>query len=179
VRWALLEGFREGALGLFPDLSVGGGVRTLTGTSKFYLTTVGFDIRASKPIALADSAQLIPSLGFQRLVIFADSNVLDATPNVDAAAQCGDQGPDPNTGEPRCRNTLSNGSANSSDFANNFTFQKVRVHRNRGMVALNYKYEAIWLGSQFAFDVNEPKDENPILVGSRQWTLSFEAGVSF
>ena len=41
LRWSLLEGFRTGALGLLPDVSVGGGVRTLTGTSKFYLTTVG------------------------------------------------------------------------------------------------------------------------------------------
>ena len=36
-----------------------------------------------------------------------------------------------------------------------------------------------WLGSQVAFDITEPKDENPFLAGSRQWTLSFEAGVHF
>lgn len=179
VRWALLEGFREGALGLFPDLSIGAGVRTITGTSKFYLTTVGFDIRASKPIALADSAQLIPSVGFQRLIVFADSNVLDATPNVDALEQCGFDGTDPNTGAPRCRNKLPTGADNNVDYANTFTFDKVRVHRNRAMIGLNYRYEIIWLGSQLAFDVNEPKDENPILVGSRQWTLSFEGGVHF
>ena len=47
------------------------------------------------------------------------------------------------------------------------------------MIALNYKYEIVWLGSQIAFDINEPKDENPGLVGKRQWTLSFEGGVHF
>ena len=179
LRWSLLEGFRTGALGYLPDVSLGGGVRTLTGTSRFYLTTVGIDARVSKPITLADSAQLIPSLGFQRLVIFGDSSVVDATPTVDALQQCGYQGPDPQTGAPVCRNKLPNGADANTDFANTFTFDKVRVHRNRGLVGLNYRYELVWLGSQFAFDLTDPRDENPGLVGSRQWTLSFEAGVHF
>ncbi len=179
IRWSMLEGFRTGALGYLPDISLGGGVRTVTGTSRFYLTTLGIDVRASKPITLADSAQLIPSLGFQRLIIFGDSNVVDSTPNVDAAAQCGFAGLDATTGSPSCRNKLPNGADANNDFANNVTFDKVRVHRNRGMVALNYRYEIVWLGSQIAFDLSEPKDENPGLVGKRQWTLSFEGGVHF
>jgi hypothetical protein len=61
LRWSLMEGFRTGALGLLPDISLGGGVRTLTGTSKFYLTTVGIDVKMSKPITLQDSAVLIPT----------------------------------------------------------------------------------------------------------------------
>ena len=179
LRWSLMEGFRTGALGLLPDVSLGAGVRTLTGTSKFHLTTVGIDVKMSKPVTLADSAQLIPTIGYQRLMIFGDSNVVDSTPNVDAAQACGYDGPDPVTGSPRCRNKLANGSDDSADFSNSFTFQKVRVHRHRGIVGLNYRYELIWLGSQFAFDLTEPKDENPFLVGNRQWTLSFEAGVFF
>jgi hypothetical protein len=179
IRWSMLEGFRTGALGFMPDISVGTGVRTLTGSSRFYLTTIGIDVRASKPIALADSAQLIPSIGFQRLMIFGDSNVVDSTPNVDAVAQCGYAGLDPGTGAPTCRNKLTNGTDSNADFSNNFTFDKVRIHRNRGMVALNYRYEIVWLGSQVAFDLTNPKDENPVLVGKRQWTLSLEAGVHF
>lgn len=179
LRWSLLEGFREGGLGLFPDVSVGGGVRTVSGTSKFYLTTAAFDVKLSKPIALADSAQVIPSVGYQRLVIFGDSNVVDSTPNVDALQQCGYDGPNPVNGSPVCRNRLPNGQEANTDFGNNFTFEKVRVHRNRGMFAMHYRYELVWLGGQFAVDINEPKDENPNLVGSRQWTLSFEGGVFF
>lgn len=179
LRWSLLEGFREGALGLLPDVSVGGGVRTVSGTSKFYLTTAAFDVKLSKPIPLADSAQLIPSVGYQRVVIFADSNVVDATPNVDALEQCGYDGPSPVNGSPLCRNKLPSGQDANTDFGNNFTFEKVRVHRNKGMFAMHYRYELIWLGSQFAFDINEPKDENPNLIGNRQWTLSFEGGVFF
>lgn len=179
LRWSLLEGFREGVLGYLPDVSLGGGVRTLTGTSRFYLTTLGVDVKLSKPIPLADSAQLIPTLGFQRLMIFGDSNVVDSTPNVDALDQCGFDGPNPTTGAPSCRNRYSNGQEANGDFANSFTFQKVRTHRNRALIGLHYKYEILWLGSQFAFDLSHPRDENPVLVGGRQWTLSFELGASF
>jgi len=179
LRWSLMEGFRTGALGLLPDVSIGGGVRTITGTSRFYLTTVGIDVKMSKPITLQDSAVLIPTIGYQRVIIFGDSNVVDSTPNVDALGQCGSQGSDPATGAPICKNKLANGTDNNGDFANSFTFEKVRVHRNRGLVGLNYRYEVMWLGSQIAFDINDPKDENPFLVGGRQWTLSFEGGVFF
>jgi hypothetical protein len=150
----------------------------VTGTSRFYLTTVGIDGRISKPITLQDSSVIIPSIGYQRLIILGDSNVLDATPNVDAVSQCGFGGLDAQ-GAPTCKNKLANGQDNNGDFANNFTFNKVRIHRNRGMVALNYRYEIVWLGSQVAFDITDPKDENPGIVGKRQWTLSFEGGVHF
>ncbi len=178
VRWSLMEGFRTGPLGYVPDLSIGTGVRTVTGTSKFYLTTVGIDVKLSKPFTLPDGGQIIPTLGFQRLLIFADSTVLDGTPNTDALAQCGYQGPDPQTGTPTCANKLPNGADANTDFVNNFTFSKVRVHRSRGLIGAFYKYEHIWAGTQMAFDLTSPGDENA-LVGSRQWTLSFEGGVSF
>jgi hypothetical protein len=179
LRWAPLEGFRTGALGLLPDISVGGGVRTLTGTSRFYLTTVGLDVRISKHVNIEDSAQIIPQIGFQRLIIFGDSNVVDATPNVDPVQQCGQTGNNPQTGAPICSNKLPNGADANHDYANNFTFDKVRVHRNKVIFALNYKYELLWLGSQIGFDFNLPKDEDTSLVGKRQWTLTFEAGVNF
>lgn len=179
VRWSMLEGFRTGALGVLPDISIGGGVRTLTGSSRFYLTTIGMDIRASKPIALQDMSQIIPQIGFQRLFIFGDSNVVDSTPNVDALAQCGASGVDPTTGALACRNKLPNGTDANTDLANNFTFDKVRLHRWRAMLGLNYRYEIVWLGSQFAFDLTDPGKENPGIVGPRQWTLSFEGGVHF
>lgn len=179
LRWSMLEGFRTGVLGYVPDIAVGAGVRTLTGTSRFYLTTVGIDVRASKPITLADSAQLIPSLGIQRLVILGDSNVVDATPNVDALAQCGFGGLGPVSGAPICNNKLPNGADANVDLANNISFQRARIHRTRGMLGLHYRYDMAWLGSQIALDLTNPSDENPNLVGQRQWTLSFEGGVHF
>lgn len=178
LRWAVLEGFRTGALGLLPDVSVGGGVRTLTGTSKLYLTTAAFDVKLSKPIPLADTAELTIHAGFQRLYIFGDSGVLDSSPNVDPLQQCGWAGTDARTGAPICRNKLSNGQDASTDFANNFTFSPVRLHRNRGIFGATYRYEFIHLGSQIAFDISPPK-QNGGVVGPHQWTLSFEGGVHF
>ena len=179
VRWSLLEGFRTGALGIFPDVSVGGGVRTVTGTSKFHLTTVGIDAQVSKPIPIGDASTLTPVVGYQRLIILGDSNIVDLTPNVDPLQQCGYAGPDPSSGAPTCRNKLSNGADNNSDFNNNVTFDKVRVQRNRGILGLNYKYEVLYLATQIAFDLTAPSDWDPALSDARQWTLSFEGGVSF
>jgi hypothetical protein len=179
VRWALMEGFRTGALGLLPDISVGTGVRTMMGNPKLYLTTVGMDVKASKPINLADSAQLTPAIGYQRLIIFGDSNVVDFTPNVDAQRECGFSGSNPETGAPVCNHKLSNGADNNGDFNNNVSFNKVRIHRHRALASVNYKYEFIYVGTQFAIDINLPKDEQSDVVGGRQWTLSLEAGTFF
>lgn len=179
LRWSLLEGFRTGVLGSFPDVSVGAGVRTITGTSKFSLTTVGIDVKLSKPIPIADQASIIPSIGYQRLIIFGDSAVQDLTPNTDALRECGYNGPDPQTGSPSCRNKLSNGTDNSADFANYATFDKVRIHRHRIMAGLHYRYELLYVGGQFLMDATPPDSENPGLSSSRQWTLSLEGGVFF
>jgi hypothetical protein len=179
LRWAPLEGFRTGALGYLPDIAIGGGVRTLAGTGKLTLTTVGVDVQISKPIAIADVMKLTPYAGFQRLYVFADSNTVDLTPNVDAMQQCGFEGRDPTTGAPLCRNTLSNGTAANGDFNNNVVFEKVRTHRNRMILGFNLRYEFVYFASQVLFDLTAPSDENPGLSGTRQWTLSFEGGVYF
>ena len=78
-----------------------------------------------------------------------------------------------------CRNKLSNGADNNGDFNNNMTFDKVRIHRHRGIVGVNYRYEILYLAGQFAFDLTNPADENPGIIGDRQWTMSLEAGVFF
>jgi hypothetical protein len=180
VRWAPFEGFRTGAGGILPDISVGGGVRTVLGTDKFTLTTVGLDAEMSKPIPIGSTVTLTPWVGFQRLWIFGDSTVIDSTPNVDALAQCGYAGADPTTGQPICNNKLPSGADNNFDFNNNFTFDKVRVDRNRGSVGLDFRYEMLHLAGQFMFDLTDPTGENQTyLQSTRQWTVSIEAGVYF
>ncbi len=180
IRWAPFEGFRTGAGGVLPDLSVGGGVRTVMGTDKFTLTTVGLDAELSKPIPIASTFTLTPYVGYQRLWVFGDSTVVDATPNVDAVDQCGFTGPDPVTGQPMCKNALPSGAPNNSDFNNDFVFAKVRTERNRGIVGLDFKYEMLHLAGQFLFDLTDPTAENQaFLQSTRQWTISLEAGVYF
>jgi hypothetical protein len=180
VRWAPLEGFRTGALGILPDFSVGGGVRTLLGTDKFTLTTVGLDAQLSKPIPIADRMVLTPIVGFQRIWIFGDSSIIDSTPNTDPINQCGFQGTDKTSGGPVCRNTLSNGAPANGDFNNNFVFSKVRTTRNRLVFGLNYKFEMFFLAGQFLFDLTSPQaDSQEILQSSRQWTMTYEIGAFF
>jgi hypothetical protein len=185
VHWALLEGYRTGVLGYLPDIAVGGGVRTLGGSSKFFLTTVGIDAQISKPFALADSAVLTPYIGAQRLIIFADSTVVDLTPNVDPLAQCGYRGQSPSDGTPICANKLRTGSGkmidNNADFDNSVTFQKARVHRWRGLAGLTYRYEILYLAGQYAMDLEDPSTENANIgiSGASQWTVSLETGVFF
>jgi len=191
LRWAILEGYRTGALGYLPDVSIGAGVRTIGGSPKFFLTTVGLDAQVSKPFAVADSAVLTPYLGVQRVIIFADSSVVDLTPTTDPLNQCGYLGPNlpgnknapgnlgsgqlPNDGTPVCK------TGNVSDFNNDTTFRKARIHRWRGMLGLNYRFEILYLAAQFAIDMTDPGAENGVIGvnGSRQWTTSLEAGVSF
>jgi hypothetical protein len=205
VRWALLEGFRTGLLGYVPDFSIGGGVRTVGGSPKFFLTTVGIDAQLSKPITLEDSAVLTPYIGAQRVIIFADSTVVDFAPNYDPLQpgkpwSCGWLGPNipdnkysnpalgklgngqpPNDGTPICENKLSNGAANNSGFNDYNTFAKARIHRWRGIAGLNYRFEVMYLAAQFAMDVTDPSAENANMgiSGDKQWTMSLEAGVSF
>lgn len=179
IRWAVLEGFRTGLLGYVPDISVGSGVRTLGGSSKFFLTTIGIDAQISKQIAIADTGKLTPYLGVQRVIIFADSTIIDTTPNVDPLQRCGYLGADPKTGAPMCRNKLSNGADDNGDFNNNVTFNKARIHRWRGIVGLNYRYEVLYVAGQFMTDLTDPSAENDGLFGGKQWTTVLEAGVFF
>jgi hypothetical protein len=190
IHWAILEGFRTGILGYLPDIAVGGGVRTVGGASTFFLTTVGIDGQISKPIALADSAVITPYVGVQRLIIYADSTVVNLAPTVDPMTVCGYQGTNvpgnpnvPNggvggsyTGAPVCKNP-----GGATAFNNLTTLEKDTMERWRGIVGLTYKYEVLYLAGQFAMDLEDPSAENGNLgvSGAKQWTLSFEAGVSF
>jgi len=176
VRWALLEGFRTGWPSYLPDVSVGGGVRTLTGTSKFSLTSVGIDGQISHPFTLADTSVLTPYLGYQRLYIFGDSSTVDLTPNTDALKACGYTGNNPSTGSPVCANNIPGTNVpNSADYNNTTTFASVRTNRDRGIIGMNYRYEVLHLAGQFMFDLNQLPGQSSLA----QWTISLEAGVFF
>jgi hypothetical protein len=202
VHWAVLEGYRTGVLGYLPDISVGGGVRTLSGQQEYYLTTVGIDGELSKPIALADSAVLTPYIGVQRLIIYANSSIVNLVPSVDPLKDCGYQGTNTTTGpvngvapgQPFCSHKLLNGAANDGAFNNQAVFQKQTFNTWRGIAGLTYRYELLYVAGQFALDMEDASAENSnlqggpfangsattwALSGGRLWTLSLEAGVFF
>jgi hypothetical protein len=190
LRWSLLEGFRTGALGVLPDVAIGGGVRTITGTPQVQLTVASADAMLSKPIAIAGSSVLTPHLGYQLLRIFGDSGLIDATPNTDALAACNYQGQNvpfglpgdtgtspPYTGQPIC----SGGS--SEDLNNTRVLSKARITRHRIVAGVSYRYEMLLMGAQLATDLVDPEAASgsapPGSSAPRQSTVAVQLGVAF
>jgi hypothetical protein len=193
VRMSLLEGFRQGVLGVLPDLAAGAGVRTVTGTPQLQLTVLGIDGQISKPLALADSSVLTPYVGYQWIRIFGDSGLIDTTPNTDPVGLCGYQGPNipgtPGTpvntaggqkawdGQPVC-----NGGT-PLDFNNTFVFDAVRLTRHRLILGAQYRYEMVALGLQYLTDLTDPAaangDDKDLRGIPRQYTFSVQLGAVF
>lgn len=167
VRMSLLEGFRKGALGILPDLAAGGGVRTISGTPQFNLTVASFDVQISKNLPIAESSILIPYVGFQYLWIFGDSGTVDSTPKTDPLGYCNFSGTNvPGNSDPKKTvggNAYYDGQPNcqggaATDFNSTFTFNNVRVSRQRLVAGLNYRFEYVYLGGQFMTDIVKPED---------------------
>jgi len=193
IRMALLEGFRQGVLGVLPDLAVGGGVRTITGSTQLQLTTVGVDGQISKPLPLADSSVLTPYVGYQYVWIFGDSGLIDTTPNTDPVGLCGyagnnvpgtpgtpvetSAGNKPYDGQPVCDG------GTPLDFNNTFVFSKVRLHRQRIILGANYRWEMVMLGVQYLTDISDPAkangDDTDLQDVPRQYTISVQLGAMF
>ncbi len=191
VRLSLLEGFRTGIGGILPDLAVGAGVRTITGTPQLQLTVAGLDVQISKPLPIQDTQVLTPYIGYQHLWMFADSGLVDLTPGTDALRYCNYAGQNaPGTTDPDAAQADSGGpickGGSPLDFNNNAVFQSARLERHRLIFGLNYRYEMVMLGGQFLIDALPPEDAQNAdadaltLQGEdRQYTMSFELGAMF
>lgn len=196
LRWSLLEGFRTGAPGVLPDIAVGGGVRTITGTNQYQLTVAGLDVQASKPLPIADSSIITPYIGYQYVWIFGDSGVIDLTPGTDAVGYCGYTGDNiPGSGDPN--KTTPGGDSiydgqpvcaggSPGDFNNNIVFDEARLERQRMIFGVSYQYEMVALGAQFITDIVDPADaqnddaDKEVLDGeARQWSIVIELGAVF
>lgn len=174
IRLSLLEGFREGIGGIFPDVAAGGGVRTITGVSAFQLSVASVDVQISKPLPIADSSIITPWIGWQMVFMFADSNLIDLTPATDPVNYCNftginvpgnpdttrdDKTPGPGAGQPA--NQVFDGQpvcagGSPIDFNNNVVFQKARFERQRLNFGLSYQYEMVQAGFQFMTDIVDP-----------------------
>lgn len=189
VRWSLFEGFRTGIPAIFPELAVGGSVRTITGTDQLQLTVVGVDGQLSKPIPIAGVMVLTPWIGYQFIRIFGDSGLIDLTPNTDAVTYCGYKGnntpatKDPSKqfadGQPVC-------TGSNADFNNTTVFNPARLNRHRIVAGLQARVQMVMLGFQFMYDVVDPAAANKPSSGenlyqdvARQATISFDLGAVF
>jgi len=196
LRLSILEGFRSGIPGFIPDVAIGGGVRTISGTSQLQLTVSSLDVQISKPIPIASAVVVTPYVGYQLLWIFGDSNVIDFTPKTDPFAQCnyagvnapGQSAPNPiptggaeYTGQPQCTN-----GGQVWDFNNNRVFDSARLRRQRLIVGANLRYEVLMFGAQLISDLVPPPDAQSSNVSKdalrgekRQYTGVLELGLIF
>jgi len=206
IRWALLEGFRTGILGVFPDISIGAGVRTITGTPEFQLTVASGDGMVSKPIPIADSSVFTPYIGYQFIRIFGDSGLIDPTPATDAIGYCNYQGqkvpggtvdplhpppagtpvmpPPPHNGQPVC-GSGNNTDGSPDDLNNTKIFQKTRITRHRLIAGVSWRYEMVTIGGQFITDLIDPGSANSgdeataLSSVGRQNTIAIQVGTAF
>jgi hypothetical protein len=167
VRMSLLEGFRTGAAGILPDVAIGSGVRTITGTEQLQLTTVGLDVQVSKPLPIAGQSVITPWIGYQYLWIFGDSGLVDTTPATDAVGYCQTSGPNvPGNPDPTKRSGQNNvydgqpvcAGGSPLDFNNNVVFTPARLERQRLMFGVDYRYEMISFGFEAITDIVSPAD---------------------
>jgi len=204
VRMSLLEGFRTGIPAIFPEIAVGGSVRTIAGTREFQLTVAGFDGQISKPIPIGGTVVLTPYVGYQWIRIFGDSGLIDLTPNTDAVDYCGFTGtntpatPDPSKpgrdGQPVCTY------GTSADFNNTAVFNPVRLTRHRLDFGMQFRFQMIKIGGHFVTDLVSPEEANQgadyeiatpdpnddpnatvnkFAGVAKQWTLAFDIGAVF
>lgn len=176
VRWSLFEGFRLENTGFyFPSLSVRGSVQTLIGDSELNITVPAVDVTLGERFVVADTVEISPYLGAQLAWIFADTELVDLTPERDAFADCRPDPALPTTGTPPyC-------TGEPDDINNNAVFDSLRSMRARLFVGTQVRYEWFALTAAFAFDVVTPGEldgEVPADV-PRQWQVDVGAGVSY
>lgn len=193
VKWALFEGFRYG-LGILPDVAVRGMVNTMVGEPEFNVTVPSFDVVVSKRITVAGTGTITPMISYQLAWIFADSELVDLTPDIDAFDEClpasdaattvcsrptpdrdGDgeadpvEHPDGSTYWP------------GEDYNNNTTFDQLRALRQRLVLGVQGQYQALTLTASFAFDLQKPGDQDEEVPDGlpRQWSVAAGAGLQF
>lgn len=182
VRWSLFEGFRLEHTGFyFPSLSIRGSVQTLVGDSELNVTVPAIDVTLGERFVVGDTVEISPYIGGQIGWIFADSELVDLTPERDAVAECN---PDPfppgdpmHTGSstpPYCRGA-------PDDINNNVVFDSLRSMRARLFAGTQVRYEWFALTAAFSFDLMTPHELDAEVPAAlpRQWQVDVGAGVSY
>jgi hypothetical protein len=169
------EGFRK-----WFDVSFGGYVHTLTGTSKVKVTVPAFDIAVSRQFAIANTVVFQPYVGWQMLWINADSGVVDTTPKTDGLGNCNARPANAaeraagDTGEFHCQGraggAITGDAANGSpealaklDLNNNVVFQNMRSYRRqRAFAGLAWRWENLSvILPHVMYDLIDPADGAP------------------
>ena len=160
-------------------------MQTLVGDAEFNATTVAVDLTISNSVILGDQFELSPYLAGQLSWAFADTELVDLTPERDAFTECN---PDP-------ASTLSNPCRGSgADYNHNVVFPSIRTMRPRMVFGLQGRYEVFTLTGAFSFDLLTPSEmdsalpqpvRDPVTAGllspgiDRQWRFDFGLGLVY
>ncbi len=170
VKWALIEGYRRWAL---PDLAVRAAANTLVGDSQMSMVAIAADLIVSKNIVVARAMQIAPYAGGGVGVIFASSELVDLTPNIDATRCAAGQDPACDTLAPNDRR---------DDIGHDQAFKELTLTRTRAFVGFQLRYRVFAFASEFAFDIVPPRtaDKDAGSGGlARQWTVNLAPSLSF
>lgn len=170
IRWALFEGFRRDGLEFLPNLAVRGAVQTLLGDQEFNMTVPSVDVTLSWQIIIASVVELQPFISGQLAWIFADTELVDLTPERDAYAECM---PPPGSSAGSCL-------GNPDDYNHNRVFPRLRSMRGRLGAGLQLRYEWFTVSGSFAFDLAAPHELDTSLPElPRQYQASVGLGLSY
>jgi hypothetical protein len=139
---ALHEGFHGWPV---PSLAIRGTAARVLGTPDFNLSIAGLDFSVSKRFGVASTFNLTPYLGYQLLWIVADSEVLDATPGIDAMAEVRKAAGDDPSGISQCRHVDCNANFTFSDQSNitrHRFFMGIKANFFIGSILFEYTYFA-------------------------------------
>lgn len=168
VRWALMEGW-TGRDWWVPDFAIRGAVQTLVGDAQFNATVVAIDATLSNSIVIGDAFEFSPYVAGQINWAFADTELVDLTPERDALAEC-DPDPTTTTAAPACR-------GDGTDFNNNAVFSSLRTMRPRLVLGAQARYEIATLNAAFSFDVVRPHETDSSIPEDMPQQVRVDVGV--
>ena len=144
AKMALHEGFQGWPL---PAFSIRGMGTRVFGTRGYNLTVAGLDFSVSKHLGIASTWNIMPYVGYQLVWIIADSEVIDATPGIDAVAESAKQAG--SVGDlARCRGAQSL----VRDCNANFTFDdQANILRHRFFIGLRANFYIASLLVEYSF----------------------------
>ncbi len=169
LKWALMEGYRQWAL---PDFALRAAANTVVGDSQFSMVAVAVDAVVSKNLVVGHVMKVAPYFGGGMSLVYAASQLIDLTPNIDATrCAAGD--------DPACDSLR--GDARKADIGHDQAFKELTLTRTRGFVGLQLRYELFAFAGEVAVDLVTPRKADHAAGGGlpRQWTVNLAPSLSF
>ena len=144
--------FNEGFFDLpVPALAVRGGIARVMGSVDVDLTVASFDVSLSKSVGLGGTVNAVPYMGYNYLVIIADSKVIDTTPGTDALGEPPEGGYPPGT--------LCSG----DDCRNNIVFDdQSGIGRHRVFFGVKFTYHVFTFGLEMAWTLSGDSKDSAV-----------------